>query len=699
MIDKDQALPLKARVTTELGGPETVWQVMYAPGGVQQICCGLGDEAFAEVWLNIDRETAGVLQASLAALNAQNAPQRAYFDEHHEHRDAMAWPTRFEWRENPAPGAYAVAEYSSIGREKVEGKVLRAFSGSFFTDAALPKRSKVRAGQTYVPAEGTRGSEQNPARIVGLDFPCAGTFTNNPAFRQILPLWASAGSPGAAVPPRGGNGAQPGAGEERKHERAERQNSMANKTELQAKKTALEQEVNVLNAAEKNAENAEALQVKQAELSAVNAQLETAETAERNAQLEAALLEQRKKDARAAVQAAVKRGVFAVKDEAMQAKWEKKCIEDPENIELLASMRGSPALEPTKLRLSQVQIVRESSLAVLNAFAAERDPLKRTVHYAEIKKRLAEGDNMPLQATVTAGTLSGTLVTQRTLELLKLQFPVLGRITTDFSDQPAVYNQAITTRIVSIPNVQTYNTSTGWGDSDFTTTDKSVTLNRHKGVPITFNAQILASTVRRLFDEIAPAQAYALAKDLVDALYAVIVAANFTNVATMAAQIDFGRPKVIEMGVALTKRGNPIGPINRALLLNADYYGQLAKDQAIVTLAAFQQAGIITGGQLPDVHGFNVIEAPNLPSTANLVGFGFSRSALVLAARLDSDYTSILPGASYGNVTVVTDPDIALSVLQVQYVNHLLATATQRISLLSGVAAGQDNAGQLLVSA
>ena len=109
----------------------------------------------------------------------------------------MAWPTELFWSDKPQPGIYASAEMSSLGKEYTEGKVVRAFSGSFYTDAELPKRSEVKAGATYEIKAGKRGSPQNPARIIGIEFPFAGTFTNNPAFREILPLWAKAGKEGS----------------------------------------------------------------------------------------------------------------------------------------------------------------------------------------------------------------------------------------------------------------------------------------------------------------------------------------------------------------------------------------------------------------------------------------------------------------------------------------------------------------------
>src|SRR5262249_22239718 len=127
------------------------------------------------------------------------------------------------------------------------------------------------------------------------------------------------------------------------------------------------------------------------------------------------------------------------------------------------------------------------------------------------------------------GTIAGTLVTQRTLELLKNIFPMLSRFTTDFSDQPATFNQVIMTRTVTLPPVITYSTATGWADASAQTTDVPVTLNNHKGIPITFGENLLASTMRQLFGEFAEASSYQLGKALVDDLYSRLTDANFTN--------------------------------------------------------------------------------------------------------------------------------------------------------------------------
>ena len=683
-MSDEHPIALRARVTTAVTPGSD--RLMYMPAGKQQIVCGLGDEAAAAVTVEVGPETAAVLQASFAAVSAKIAPQRVLFDKEHESKEAMAWPTGFAWATAPQPGVYASVEFSSLGREFVEGRVMRAFSPSFFTDADLPKRREIRKGQLYEPGAGKRGSAGNPARITGLDYPYAGTLTNNPAFKEILPLWAkSAGATSANEKPK-----------------TERKSMPEQTMTLQEQKEALEQEIATLKASDQTMEAGEALKAKQAELDAVNRGLEAEALRAKNSQLEQALLAQREKDADGAVQAAIRRGALPAKDEALQAKWKGWCVNDPEMLTALNAMKGNVALQPGRLTITPVRIAREDSQSVLRAFDTERDPARRArIYKSEILTRLKEGDDLPLKgATITTGTLAGSLVTQRTLELLKFQFPALSRIVTDFSSEGARQGQTVITRYTDVPTVVAFESGgagTGWTAQDWTVTDVPIALDQHKGVEITVDQPDIGGTVRRLFDEMAPGQSYAMAKDMVDYVYALITTA-FTNTAVSAAEIDFGRAKVIDMAVAQTLAGVPQGAANRTLLLYPTYYGALAKDTAIVALATQQQPGIITGGMLPDVHGYMVVEAANLPNTSSLKGFGFSKSALCLAARPDNDYVNTIAGASNGNAQVISDPDIGISVLQVQYVNHQMSATSQRLSWVYGAARGQIAAGQRLTT-
>lgn len=652
----------------------TADSVMFAPAGVHCVNCGLGGVASATVYITVDKAAAEVLNNSLQANNADGHPQRSLFDKEHEHKEAMAWPTGFAWRDGSSPGIYASVEWSSLGEQFVTGKVMRAFSGQFFTDADLPRRRDVVRGKHYEIQAGRRGSETNPARIIDLDFPYAGTLTNNPAFRMNAPLWAKNSEPG-------------------KNESTYGDQMIQDKTELQARRKDLETARAGLNPGD--AETADKLAGIDNEL----AQIETAEQRikleEDNTRLRAEVMATRTKDAQDAVRNAVKRGVIAPKDAESQRDWETKCTEDPKNIALLAKMQGHPAIEPQAHRPSyapRYSIEREDTQHVLQAFGREQDPLKRAAHYTSIRSRMKEGDPVPLMAaTNTLGTVAGSLVSQMTLELLTLQFPILSSITTDFSAEQSKLNQTIYTRIIGIPATVAYSTTNGWVEQNAVFTDASVVLNTQKGVPIQFNSAELAGTARRLFDEIAPAQAYALGKDMVDALYALITAGNF-SAASNIASVDFGRGALVDVGVALDNAAVP--PLTRFALVNATYYGAVLKSSDLTLLGANQQSGIITGNVLPDVNGFRVIKAVNMPTTGSLAGIAGTKSCLLMAARPDNDYLSAAGAGANGTSAIITDPNTGLSILQVLFVDNQKAFVTQRISMLWGVAVGQAAAAR-----
>jgi len=225
-----------------------------------------------------------------------------------------------------------------------------------------------------------------------------------------------------------------------------------------------------------------------------------------------------------------------------------------------------------------------------------------------------------------------------------------------------------------------------------------VTIDKHIGVPLTFNANQIGGTLRNLFDEMAPAACAAIAKDMVTSLYALLTVGNFTNAPTVEDSGNFGRASVIDLATALTKRGVPIEEGNRTLLLAPDYFGALSKDPTIVTLASHGAPDTGERSSLANVADFRVVNSPTLPNTGNLCGFAFSRSALVIATRLAGDYMKSMPQAAYGNRYIITDPQLGISVQVVDYVNHTLATATRRLSLMYGVSAGNGAAGQMLTS-
>jgi hypothetical protein len=547
--------------------------------------------------------------------------------------------------------------------------------------------------------------------------PNMGGLVNNPAFN--LPLWAKNAGESATSTNNPIAARLDGTNKEEK--------KMTNEelAALRAKDQELERDEQDESTATKRA-------ALHSEIKAGELEMELSEIKARNEDLQAKVRKRQLDDARLAVRNAVKRGAIAARDLPKQRMWETRIAADPKDQEILDSIPGNmPALSGPIISGGRVtisdddpsrifgELARVSSLSCRASQHDQRRQLSR--EFAMIYAREFKGSNkdrmlsFPVSEFETAimgadvtdaslKTLSGSLVTQRTLELLHFTFPSLTMFTTDFSDTAAQFNQTVITRTITVPNVTSYNTTTGWADSTAVNTDVPVTINQHRGVNITFNEQILASTVRRLFDEFAPAAAYALSKDMVDSLYANITDANFTN-NSVTATSSFARTSVIDIGTQLTLRGVPLVLGARTLLLYPTVFSKLVADTALITFAAYQKPELITAPQngaslVIPVDTFQVVNAPNLPTNnGNVTGFGCSKSALVIATRLPNDYTSANPGANYGSVQVMTEPDIGISVMLTQYVNHQLAAATSRISLMYGTAAGQTNAGQLLKAA
>jgi hypothetical protein len=686
----DDTQPIECRAAVEISATSRN-EVLFLPIGLHSITPVAGGIG-RPIKVKVDSSTADAIEAQRKIMAGKG--KRPYFDFDHEDGAASFWPEGFAWRNGE--GVIAKGEWTARGRKAVEGKDYRAFSPVFHVDN---KRS-------------------DPAKVICMEHaaPNMGGLVNNPAFN--LPLWAkNAGESATST-----NNPIAARLEANKEEKKMTNEELA---ALRAKDQELERDEQDESTATKRA-------ALHSEIKAGELEMELSEIKARNEDLQAKVRKRQVDDARLAVREAVKRGAIAARDLPKQKMWETRIAADPKDKEILDSIPGNmPHLSGAIVSGGRVtitdddpsrifgELARVSSLSCRASQLDQRRTLSR--EFAAIYSREFKGSNKDrmlsfpvsefesaiMGADVTdtnLKTLSGSLVTQRTLELLHFTFPSLTMFTTDFSDTAAQFNQTVITRTITVPNVTSYNTTTGWADSTAVNTDVPVTINQHRGVNITFNEQILASTVRRLFDEFAPAAAYALSKDMVDNLYANITDANFTN-NSVTATSAFARTSVIDIGTQLTLRGVPLVLGARTLLLYPTVFSKLVADTALITFAAYQKPELITAPQngaslVIPVDTFQVVNAPNLPTNnGNVTGFGCSKSALVIATRLPNDYTTANPGANYGSVQVMTEPDIGISVMLTQYVNHQLAAATSRISLMYGTAAGQTNAGQLLKAA
>lgn len=510
--------------------PTATGEMMYMPGGVQTITPingGIG----APMKVLVDGRGADELNRQCAALKARN--KRPFFDFNHEDGPASFWPEEFFYREAPEPGIYCRGEWTASGKAGVEGKEWRQFSPVFHVN----------------------NKRANPARIVcrALAKPNMGGLVNDPAFHQILPLWA-----------KNADGAHSIENQNQNMTPEQLAALQAKNTELQTELDALKSQQAALKAKNENDALVTAqIAAKESELKVAAITLENEQIKAKNQQQGEAIAARNKSDAEAAVKRAVERGAIAAKDAKTQEALVAKATEDPAFLGVIDAMQGQ---QLTGRITPGVQVVGEAPNATLKAYAAilaKNAAVTLSAETAKEKGRLAREaaaifakdiDKNETLAGITmeeaikaadvtdaqVGLLAGTLVLQRALPLLQYEYPLLSAVTSDYSDAPGLYGQTESTRIILKPAVQTYNPATdsagrpkGWDTaSPAQSVDVSVTLDEHVGVPIVFGVQTLAKTLRNLFGETAPMALYALGGYAVNKLTALMTAANFNAYAS-----------------------------------------------------------------------------------------------------------------------------------------------------------------------
>lgn len=506
-------------------------RLMYLPAGQHEVTVTQGKKVVSKTVL--------VTPDSVAPINAQLAHIRSLgkspmMDFNHADDNASFRPTGFVWSETPAPGVWAIGEWTGRGKEAVQGKEYSHFSPRVHVEEGVSPARVI-----------TRVSDRSPNM---------GGLVNNPAFSKISPVQAkAAGAPSDSQ------------SQETQTTHTMNQEEIA---ALQAKNKELASEIAALQAKDKtDTAIAAALAAKESELRANKAELELEALKAKNADLTTAATERAKKDADAAIAAAVARGALPPKDEAMQAKWREVILADPANAALLAALpstvQSGKAISARTAQTGRVErgqiggkdaVIAYGAIVAKNAAILERNSPEKArlaqeaaaIFAADMRGREDEWMGVSLEdaleaikaadsTSATIGTLAGTLVLQRGLPLLKFNYPMLQTLFSDFSDAVGLWGQTEMTRIPIAPAVTEYDATldTNGRPKGFVvvtpaqSVDVPITLTKHVGIPMVFGVQTLASTVRNLFAEQSAGAINALGGYFVDMATALMTAGNF----------------------------------------------------------------------------------------------------------------------------------------------------------------------------
>ncbi len=284
----------------------------------------------------------------------------------------------------------------------------------------------------------------------------------------------------------------------------------------------------------------------------------------------------------------------------------------------------------------------------------------------------------------TLGTTNGTLVAQSVLATLLAEFPLINQISNDFSPEEAKFGQTVSSRVVVAGTAKDYDTTDGYVPDDRTTIDVPVTLNKHKHHTYAVNDQERSSTSRDLIQEFAATGAHALGKQLMDDLFAIILAATFTE-SYEVAEADFDRDDAVRIGTQLDLLN--VLDVNRFMVLQPSFYQGLNLDSTVVSNQINPASNAVETGRVSKLSNFAVSKYSALPENGEkLVGIAGIKDALVLTTRLPSMPSdgAIVPGV----IQVVTEPNTGLSLQLRSWYDMAKGKEFRTMTWMYGMAAG-----------
>ncbi len=489
-----------------------------------------------------------------------------------------------------------------------------------------------------------------------------------------------------------------------------------------------------------------------------------------------------------AIDEARKKGIFAPKEEVdatLRARAIKmESVEASMGVQYILSL---PVKQAQKVDLTQRQTTSQDgkiiSMEVVNAslddlgksYITASEPISGLVKAGKmkdavacskesgtrLKQILARGDDILLRDIIRAadytdpnsqvGTLATGLVLMRNLGYLKNKLNWLPYFTTDLRNEPATFGQPVFTRYLGVPAVATFIPGIGF-TTDSTTisnasatsvqsgivtqtsgtrtlsvpaaTDKVVTLNQFKGVPIGFPVTTLAATVRNLFAEQRGVQLYSLAEAINSFVLGQIFAATWSGIVTSISisNLDLKGFLNVKNRMELSK----IPDVGRYALLHSYFYdglqadGNLLTSKAIIALLNRDQSSF-EDADMPPIFGVKPLSSQLAVGTSgsstlgsatvssdgtsvtfgtnNAVGFAGNMSSMLFVARVPQDFTAAaaqlgIP-ASYG-VEIVTEPDSGLTVMIFKNVNTATWAVEVTVCLMYGAAQGDPRIGIIL---
>lgn len=291
------------------------------------------------------------------------------------------------------------------------------------------------------------------------------------------------------------------------------------------------------------------------------------------------------------------------------------------------------------------------------------------------------------------GTLSGSIVSQRALQLLFQRYPFLLNISADYSSEQSLLNQEVVVGLPSALTAQDYSADTGYLANSATQADRSVKIDQHIFTRISFSDTEFSSSKVNLLERFSEAAAAAIGERLMQDLVALVVNSNYSN-KTETAAATFGWAELLAVNKKLSDRAVP--GFGRYMVLNSTAYASLLSEPYICANPTLQ-SDVISTGRLTTVAGMQIFEWPQLPTNGErLFGFAGTAEALLLATRVPLIDRKV--AETGGQVEIVVEPASGCAVQERLWYDHSAGKTNKVVTLMHGVAKGNASCIERLVT-
>lgn len=218
----------------------------------------------------------------------------------------------------------------------------------------------------------------------------------------------------------------------------------------------------------------------------------------------------------------------------------------------------------------------------------------------------------------------------------------------------------------------------------------TVSINRHKHVPIGQTDLTAASSSVASLEAFAFQQGRALAQAVIEDIFTLLTTANF-GLATAVASTALDVPQIRRARLLLNQANAPKEP--RALILDCVPFDALLSVTNFVQAYMFQDNGVLADGRVKRALGFDLWEVNDCFGAVNSVmGFAGHAQAIAVAMR----YLAPQSGNTYSDARAVTDPDTGLTFGLRDHFDNNTGTRYINIEANYGYSVGISNGARLL---